>query len=286
VHDKIARVAASAAAAALVLIPLAAPDAQAAGTGQVGWVRLAHLSPNTPAVDVYLYPFGDSTAQIVLKHVAYGTASPYESVKPGLYLVAMRAAGASTASNPVISTEVSVVQGQAYTVAGLGPYSALALDVLDDQLDAPSGQSGIRVIEASLQAPEVTVTAGTDDIATNLRFPSVTGYQTVASGNWTVRVATTTASASSQITLASDSTHTFAVLDGADGTPRLLDLGDGVGSAVAPVGGVDTGLGGASKEAAPADPFREQLPGDAVWGALLLVGTGTTLIAANRLRRG
>jgi hypothetical protein len=40
-----------------------------AATG-AGWIRLAHFSPNTPAVDVYLYSFGDATAQIVLHHVA------------------------------------------------------------------------------------------------------------------------------------------------------------------------------------------------------------------------
>ncbi|HLJ98838.1 MAG TPA: hypothetical protein VKU39_02900, partial [Streptosporangiaceae bacterium] len=42
-----------------------------------GWIRLAHLSPNTPAVDVYLYSFGDSSAFFVLKHVGYGAVSPY-----------------------------------------------------------------------------------------------------------------------------------------------------------------------------------------------------------------
>ena len=31
--------------------PAAAPD---------GWVRIAHLSPRAPAMDMYLYPFGGS----------------------------------------------------------------------------------------------------------------------------------------------------------------------------------------------------------------------------------
>ena len=35
----------------------AAPAASAASSSGVGWIRLAHLSPNTPAVDVYLYSF-------------------------------------------------------------------------------------------------------------------------------------------------------------------------------------------------------------------------------------
>jgi Domain of unknown function (DUF4397) len=48
-----------------------------------GWVRLAHLSPNAPAVDVYLYSFGNPRARLVLHHVSYGAVSPYEQVPAG-----------------------------------------------------------------------------------------------------------------------------------------------------------------------------------------------------------
>ena len=123
--------------AALPLLLLAIPAASVvtanAATG-TGWIRLAHLSPNTPAVDVYLYSFGDASAQIVLHHVAYGTVSPYEQVPAGDYTVAMRAAGAVSTSAAVISASVDVAPGHAYTVAGLGPESGLRLQVLDDQL--------------------------------------------------------------------------------------------------------------------------------------------------------
>jgi Domain of unknown function (DUF4397) len=78
----------------------AATTSTAAGaTAGSGWIRLAHFSPNTPAVDVYLYSFGGASAQIVLHHVAYGDASPYEQVPTGDYTVAMRAAGASAKSH-------------------------------------------------------------------------------------------------------------------------------------------------------------------------------------------
>src|ERR1700738_2180691 len=82
-----------AAAALLLGIPAAATAFASSATTGTGWIRLAHLSPNTPAVDVYLYSFGNSNAQIVLHHVAYGTVSPYEAVTPGDYIVAMRGEG-------------------------------------------------------------------------------------------------------------------------------------------------------------------------------------------------
>jgi hypothetical protein len=54
--------------ATLAIFAAAAPAASAASAAsgaparpaatQAGWVRCAHLSPNAPAVDVYMYPFG------------------------------------------------------------------------------------------------------------------------------------------------------------------------------------------------------------------------------------
>src|SRR5271154_1550391 len=116
-----------AASALLLGIPAASTAFAGSATSGTGWIRLAHLSPNTPAVDVYLYSFGDSSAQIVLHHVAYGTVSPYEQLPTGEYTVAMRAAGAISTSAAVISANVDVVAGHAYTVAGLGPESGLRL---------------------------------------------------------------------------------------------------------------------------------------------------------------
>src|SRR6266567_2989861 len=116
-----------------------------------GWLRLAHLSPNTPAVDVYLYAFGNSHAMVVLKHVSYGTVSPYQSVHSVDYTVAMRSAGAAASAKPVLSTSVNVVAGDAYTVAGMGPLSGLRLQVMRDRLSTPPGKALVRVIQASLQ---------------------------------------------------------------------------------------------------------------------------------------
>ena len=70
-------------------------------------MRLAHLSPNTPAVDVYLYSFGDSSAEQVLHHVGYGVVSAYEPLAAGDYTVAMRAAGAAATTKPVLSASLT-----------------------------------------------------------------------------------------------------------------------------------------------------------------------------------
>src|SRR5258708_27912067 len=88
------------AALALGLLAGAAPASASPGSG---WLRLAHLSPNTPAVDVYLYSFHNSNALIVVHHVAYRTISGYQKVPAGEYTVAMPAAGAPPSSAPPLS---------------------------------------------------------------------------------------------------------------------------------------------------------------------------------------
>jgi hypothetical protein len=245
-----------------------------AATG-TGWIRLAHFSPNTPAVDVYLYSFGDSSAQVVLHHVAYGDSSPYEQVPTGEYTVAMRAAGASATGTPVLSANVNVAAGHAYTVAGLGPLSGLRLQVLDDDLTTPTGKALVRIIQASLKQNVVSVSWGGTTLNGKLKFGSVTSYQTVSPGTSTLLVTGSGEDAHVSIPLAAGTVHTLVVLDGTDGL-QVDDLLDAAGSAVDPAGGAATGFGGMAPRA-PSSP----LPWLAVIGAGLLLAVGGGL----RLRR-
>lgn len=250
-------------------------------SASVGWIRLAHLSPNTPAVDVYLYSFGNSSAMIVLHHVAYGEVSPYERVAAGEYSVAMRAAGAAPASAAVLSTSVQIENGQAYTVAGMGPESGLRLAVLDDRLTTPHGHALVRVIQASLQQHVVTVTSGGHPLARDLAFGKVSSYASVPAGTETVQVTADPAGAadstlaSRSIRLAAETVHTLVVLDGANGL-EVVDLEDAVGNTSVPVGSVATGFGGTAPHG-PSSPVP--------WLVLTAAGSGLALAGAVRLRR-
>jgi Domain of unknown function (DUF4397) len=236
---------------ALGMLGYAAPAASAAPTASaapaeaqgLGWIRLAHLSPNTPAVDVYLYAFGDARAMIVLKHVSYGTVSPYEQVASGEYTVAMRSAGAGPSSRPVLSTTVEVVPGHAYTVAGMGPLKGLRLQVMPDALTTPPGKALVRVIQASLQEKRVTVRAGTQMLASELSFGSITHYRVVSPGSLKVHGSGGTENVSRVVALAADSIHTVVVLDD-PGHLTLTVLQDAAGSSRLPAGGPATGFGG------------------------------------------
>jgi Domain of unknown function (DUF4397) len=244
-----------------------AATAASAASG-TGYLRLAHLSPNTPAVDVYLYSFGDPSAMVVLHHVAYGDVSPYESVASGEYTVAMRAAGAKPKSKPVLSTTIDVVNGDAYTVAGMGPFSGLRLQVLSDRLSTPPKKALVRVIQASMHQDSVTVKAGGKTLGRDLSFTKVTAYKSVSPGTLTVNATGTTEHGSGQFTLAPDTIYTFVVLDNS-GQLKITGLVDSAGSKAMPQGAAATGFGGTA-----ARPGESLLPwaGVAAGGLLLAAG--------------
>jgi hypothetical protein len=257
---------------AMASVP-AASAATAHHHSNTGWIRLAHLSPNTPPVDVYLYSFGNSHAMIVLHHVAYGTVSPYERVTAGEYTVAMRGAGASPSSQPVLSTSVQIAAGGAYTVAGMGPAKGLRLQVLNDRLTTPRGRSLVRVIQASLRYQKVTVMANHRTLAKSLDFAHVTNYVSTPPGSFDVHFAGMGAKGSANISLTAGTIHTLVVLDSANKGLEIANLEDSAGSAVLPQGGANTGLGGTAPKPAPSP---------VLW--VSLVGAGALIVTAGAYR--
>ena len=267
----LAAIAALLGAAACVVVPAAAASAAA-----VGWVRCANLSPGTPAVDIYLISFGDPGHPVVLKHAGYGEVYSYMPVSTGQYTVAMRPVGAPASSVPVVSTSFMVSSGANYTVASLGPATGRRLEVLKDDVAAPSGKALVRVIQASLKQDMVAVTYGKNVLAQQLAFGAVTPYMIVQPGAQNVQFTASGAHTAMSVTLSAGSVHTIVVLDGSSGL--LVDnLTDASGSPAAPTGGAGTGLGGTAP--------RDTAPDSAPWVATLSAGLLLVMAGLFVLRR-
>jgi Domain of unknown function (DUF4397) len=267
------------AAAALVFCVAGLVTPAASAASGVGWLRLAHLSPNTPAVDVYLYSFDNPNAKIVLHHVAYGTVSPYEQVPAGEYTVAMRGAGAAPSSKAVLSTTVDIAAGRAYTVAGMGPNAGLRLQVMQDRLTTPKGKAVVRVIQASMHQEKVTVRLGSKTLASGLAFSKVSHYVTVKPGTISVHVAGSSESASKLVTIGAGSIHTLVVLDNSATALGVDDLIDAQGSKVMPLGAAQTGFGGTAPQ-----PGAPLLPWLSVVGLGVAAAIGGTVLISRRRR--
>ena len=252
------------------------PAVSAAPTAmQDGWVRCAHLSPDAPAMDIYMYQFGDPDHPTVLRHVKYGGVSEYMAVSPGQYTVAMRDADAPASSPPVLTTSFMVNAGTAYTVAGVGPKSGLREEILKDQMNPPMGKALVRVIQASLKQNKVTVSYGPDLLARQLAFGSATSYVAVSPGTRTVQFTAAGEQTAMSVRLRPDTVHTIVVLDGSSRL-KVDALTDAAGSETMPMGGVSTGFGGTAPRQ-PSDP--------APWLLLIAAGTPLTVVGLLGLRR-
>lgn len=154
-------------------------------TGSDARVRVGHLSPNAPNVDVYV---DDS---VVLEDVAFGTVSDYLALSAGTHAVEITAAGDPDTS--VFQGDVTLEAGTDYTVAAIGevgenadqPFEPVVLE--DDNEPPGSDTARLRAVHASPDAPAVDITAGDTVLFDGVEF-SGSGYTEVPAGDYTVEI--------------------------------------------------------------------------------------------------
>ena len=234
---------------ALLVVLLGAPaQAATAPAGDPAWVRVAHLVPDLPTMDVWLTPFdGDADAAEVLRTSAdYGRVKEYQPLAEGLYTVSMRPSGAPESSTPLLSGTFEALAGQAYTVAGLEESGEARVQVLTDDLTPPTeGQARVRLLPAASSVPQLTVTAvGGPTLAQDIGYATPSGYADVPAGPWQLDVTpaagVAATAASTQVDLTAGGVYTLLVLESAEGLTVEV-VTDAQGASVTPVGGAATG---------------------------------------------
>lgn len=264
-------------ALSLALSALGAGVAAHATSDNVGYLRLAHLSPDTPKVDVYVASFGNDGDPTVLRSVGYGAFSPYEEVPAGSYTIAMRLEGAPANEPPVLSTTVQLQAHTAATVVGMGKLANLELVTITDGMALPgTGKTKVRVIQAAMTVPAVnSVEVGGSQAATDLAFTEYTDYSEVAAGATTVQATAGSLSAEESVDLVAGGTYTIVVqdLESGIGVLPIEDFGaaNSLPNAV-PSGGVDAGLGGLAGVNSAGSPALVALVLGVVGLALLAIG--------------
>jgi hypothetical protein len=162
-------------------------------------IRVGHLSPNVPAVDVSLDIAGTSTSVLSLSNVAYPADSGYAIIPAGTYDAAV-----ALASNP--ATAVLTLNGASlaanastsvFAIGLLGGTGAQALQLAafaDDRVPMED-KAKVRVIHLSPDAPAVDVVAlGSDGsiaatLVSDLSYPNATPADlAVAPGSYTLAV--------------------------------------------------------------------------------------------------
>jgi hypothetical protein len=259
-------------AAGVLALPVAA-----AAQGAPAQVRIAHFSPDAPAVDVYV------NDDRVLSGVAYPTVSRYLELPAGSYELAVRPAGAAASSDPVIEATAEVEGGNAYTVAAVGALADIRGEIFTDDLGGPaSGKAKVRVIHAAPEVPAVDVAVeGGPTLFEGAEFPSATDYAEVDPATYPVQVKAAGGGdvlLEASLPVKAGTVYSVAAVGGAGKDVQLLPIVDATGTGQAPHGGIATGAGGTAPGATVPGPTLA-LAGAAV---LLLAGVPAGVLLRRR----
>ncbi|WP_026175231.1 DUF4397 domain-containing protein [Thermus igniterrae] len=203
------------------------------GLAQGAMVRVAHLSPDAPAVDVLV------NGQRAITNLAFKQVTPYIPLPAAKVRVQVVPAGQS--SPAVIDAELDLQEGVYYTVAATGFLAQIRPQVYTDALAGlfpRAGYARVRVVHTSPDAPAVDVAVkGGPVLFQNLPFPRAGQYTVVPAGRYDleVRVAGTNTVALDLpgVTLESGKTYTvFAVGSVRAGSLTVVAVVD-----AAPLGG-------------------------------------------------
>jgi hypothetical protein len=159
----------------------------AARGGGEAKLRVAHASPDAPAVDVYV----DGT--VAVPDLEFGTVTEYLELPEGEYEVAVNVAGTDTTVFGPVEVELD---DEDYTAVALGEVAsddteftvALFEDTNGANLD--HDETRVRAIHASPDAPEVDVTVndGAATLFDGVLFGESSGYTVVPAGTYDVEV--------------------------------------------------------------------------------------------------
>jgi hypothetical protein len=145
--------------------------------------RAVHAVPGAPNVDIEI----DSTR--VFTDVAYESVTNYVPLLGGPHLVEVFISGLPHLM-PVFSTVVTITAGSDFSVAADGTVGSITGTLfIDDNSAPPPGQSRVRFIHLSPQAPAVDVgIEGGPVLFSGIAFPQASGYLPVHAGTYTLSV--------------------------------------------------------------------------------------------------
>jgi hypothetical protein len=149
-----------------------------------GEVRVAHLSPDAPNVDVAV------DGAVVLSNVPYEAVSDYLDVPSGPHTVTVTPAGAT--SPVVINAQINVVANTAATVAATGLLregDLQPLPLADDRMT--TGQAKVRFVHTAPDAPPVDIALPDGQVVPgfrNIAFRESSNYVALDAGTYDLDV--------------------------------------------------------------------------------------------------
>ncbi|MFN8559277.1 MAG: DUF4397 domain-containing protein [Dehalococcoidia bacterium] len=151
-------------------------------SGQQARVRVAHMVPGAPAIDVY------AGNQRILSNIAYRGVSEYVTAPSGGGDLRITPTGDQNTTAATVRAGFD--GGKSYTIAAVGRTGAIdTIRMEDDNTAAQSGRAKVRFVHAVQGAPSVNVVAqGGNELFKDVEFREVAGYNDVAAGTYNLEV--------------------------------------------------------------------------------------------------
>lgn len=232
------------AVASFALVPSTPVSAAAPDLVGDALVRVAHFSPDTAGVDVWV------DGKRVLQNVSYDTVSDYVTLPAGNHQFALRPFGASATSKAVLSATAALSANVAYTIAGVGLNRDLRGQIFQDNLGAPPpGSAKVRVIDAAVGSAPINVVLPGGATFGKVGFAAASAYKPVVPNTYGVHIAGGGNASLNvpSVVVAAGIIYSFAVIGGAGKPLQLVPVVDARAPAVAPVGPAGTGGGGTAR---------------------------------------
>ncbi len=143
-------------------------------------VKVIHASPDAPAVDVLL------NGAVVLSDVPFSAASDYLTIPSGNQNIKVNVAGTDTS---VIDVTPEFLPGSDYTVLATNFVANIAPLLVNDTNEEPTlGNTGIRVIHASPDAPAVDILVNDTVAIPSLEYQVATDFVSLPAATYNIKV--------------------------------------------------------------------------------------------------
>jgi hypothetical protein len=163
-------------------------------TGTTADVRVGHLSPDAPAVDVVV---DDAFGAPAVSDLVFPTVTGYLALEPGTYN--FKVVDSATQALTVIDLDATLAAGTRQSVLAVNTLSSIEPLVLADDLRSIATEARVRIVHASPTAGPVdiyVVAPGTDITTVSPAFANVplkgeTGFVPLAPGSYDIKVTPT-----------------------------------------------------------------------------------------------
>ena len=149
----------------------------------MSYIRVIHASPDVGIVDVFV------DGNKLLSDFQFGTVTPYATLPAGEHKVQIGLIGTGVDAATITQT-IMVEAGTPYTVAALGTKaSGYSLSVFTDNNIVSGNTAKVRVYHLSPNAAGVTISNGSNTVASGLTYQKASEYVNVSAGSYTFNAA-------------------------------------------------------------------------------------------------